>query len=303
MFEFPSFSNESLNKEKNFEFPKIKENHEIMRALIEEKENLCFLINQSEDSHCPLSTIIENILYLIRSYKEKNIHKKVVVKCILIINSLVSDKNIGEISSQQIISLQGINIFLTILTENNVSPKIFKSLLKLCIEMIKIGKSKVQNSFYHFFITNNKSENFFRTLSEYLEKKKIRVKSFKTECLILEFIALLCEDHNILLQNYFRFQEKSLIKFNFIHRILKFIDFLANLKKFKVYKPLCLCFDALTELCQGPCKENQQAIIDSNFMSIISDLLSINECSPLLQTFKGLPERKKRFRNKQKMTG
>ena len=219
-----------------------------MRALIEEKENLCFLINQSEDSHCPLSTIIENILYLIRSYKEKNIHKKVVVKCILIINSLVSDKNIGEISSQQIISLQGINIFLTILTENNVSPKIFKSLLKL-------------------------------------------------------FIALLCEDHNILLQNYFRFQEKSLIKFNFIHRILKFIDFLANLKKFKVYKPLCLCFDALTELCQGPCKENQQAIIDSNFMSIISDLLSINECSPLLQTFKGLPERKKRFRNKQKMTG
>ena len=113
MFEFPSFSNESLNKEKNFEFPKIKENHEIMRALIEEKENLCFLINQSEDSHCPLSTIIENILYLIRSYKEKNIHKKVVVKCILIINSLVSDKNIGEISSQQIISLQGINIFLT----------------------------------------------------------------------------------------------------------------------------------------------------------------------------------------------
>ena len=40
------------------------------------------------------------------------------------------------------------------------------------------------------------------------------------------------------------------------------------LKDFSTFKLIQQCFDKLTELIQGPCIQNQKAIIDSKFLEI-----------------------------------
>ncbi|KAL5260489.1 hypothetical protein ACHWQZ_G010582 [Mnemiopsis leidyi] len=115
---------------------------------------------------------------------------------------------------------------------------------------------------------------------------------------VLRFLQLLCENHNIQLQNYLRKQltaPAALNKnsYNLINETLELIESLCggttgglgllglyiNEGNFELVDQ-CLC--TLTEFCQGPCPENQTAIAfqESNGIDIIVAIV-LNDINPL----------------------
>jgi len=109
---------------------------------------------------------------------------------------------------------------------------------------------------------------------------------------ILRFLQLLCENHNAEMQNYLRKQEHK-NNFNLVLETLSFLDCICgsttgglgllglyiNEQNVALINQ-CLC--TLTEYCQGPCHENQNAIVshECNGMDIIIALI-LNEINPL----------------------
>ncbi|VDD89339.1 unnamed protein product [Enterobius vermicularis] len=107
---------------------------------------------------------------------------------------------------------------------------------------------------------------------------------------ILRFLQLLCENHNLLLQNFLRYQN-SRQNYNLVDETLMFLDVVCGSTKgslgvfgelgehnFSLVKQTLV---TLTEFCQGPCHENQNAIgnHESGLNMIIS--LVLNEIKPL----------------------
>lgn len=107
---------------------------------------------------------------------------------------------------------------------------------------------------------------------------------------ILRFLQLLCENHNLLLQNFLRCQN-SKQNYNLVDETLMFLDVVCGSTKgslgvfgelgehnFSLVKQTLV---TLTEFCQGPCHENQNAIgnHESGLNMIIS--LVLNEIKPL----------------------
>jgi hypothetical protein len=111
--------------------------------------------------------------------------------------------------------------------------------------------------------------------------------------IILRFLQLLCENHNSDLQNLLRFQQSNKTSYNLVCDTLQFLD--------------CICgsttgglgllglwinennvdlvnqaLETLTEYCQGPCHDNQYAIInhESNGIDIVIALI-LNDIQPL----------------------
>lgn len=111
--------------------------------------------------------------------------------------------------------------------------------------------------------------------------------------IILRFLQLLCENHNSDLQNLLRSQQNNKTSYNLVCDTLQFLD--------------CICgsttgglgllglwinennvdlvnqaLETLTEYCQGPCHDNQYAIInhESNGIDIVIALI-LNDIQPL----------------------
>ncbi|XP_070192864.1 inositol 1,4,5-trisphosphate-gated calcium channel ITPR1-like isoform X2 [Littorina saxatilis] len=108
---------------------------------------------------------------------------------------------------------------------------------------------------------------------------------------ILRFLQLLCENHNRDLQNYLREQRNT--KFNLVCETLQFLDCICGsttggLGLLGLYinesnvDLITQALVTLTEYCQGPCHENQNAIAmhESNGIDIIIALL-LNDINPL----------------------
>ncbi|KAL4226234.1 Inositol 1 [Mactra antiquata] len=103
---------------------------------------------------------------------------------------------------------------------------------------------------------------------------------------ILRFLQLLCENHNRELQNYLREQSLNKNKFNLVTQTLQFLDCICGSTTGKLgllglyinesNKDLInQTLTTLTEYCQGPCHENQNAIAmhESNGIDIIIALV------------------------------
>ncbi|PVD24858.1 hypothetical protein C0Q70_15345 [Pomacea canaliculata] len=108
---------------------------------------------------------------------------------------------------------------------------------------------------------------------------------------ILRFLQLLCENHNRDLQNYLREQKHT--RFNLVCETLQFLDCICGsttggLGLLGLYinegnvDLINQALVTLTEYCQGPCHENQNAIAmhESNGIDIIIALL-LNDINPL----------------------
>ncbi|XP_076468931.1 inositol 1,4,5-trisphosphate-gated calcium channel ITPR1-like isoform X4 [Babylonia areolata] len=108
---------------------------------------------------------------------------------------------------------------------------------------------------------------------------------------ILRFLQLLCENHNRDLQNYLREQRHT--KYNLVCETLQFLDCICGsttggLGLLGLYinetnvDLITQALVTLTEYCQGPCHENQNAIAmhESNGIDIIIALL-LNDINPL----------------------
>ncbi|XP_065058274.1 inositol 1,4,5-trisphosphate receptor type 1-like isoform X2 [Rhopilema esculentum] len=121
-----------------------------------------------------------------------------------------------------------------------------------------------------------------------------RLLSQEIACMqpILRFLQLLCENHNTNLQTILRKQDNK-TNFNLVSETLSFLDCICGsttggLGLLGLYINehnvslinQCLC--TLTEYCQGPCHENQNAIVshESNGLDIVIALV-LNDISPL----------------------
>nr|XP_039253543.1 inositol 1,4,5-trisphosphate receptor type 1-like isoform X2 [Styela clava] len=109
---------------------------------------------------------------------------------------------------------------------------------------------------------------------------------------ILRFVQLLCENHNAHLQNYLRCQNNK-TNYNLVCDTLKFLDCICGsttggLGLVGLYinennvDLINQTLESLTEYCQGPCHDNQNAIAshESNGIDIIIALIS-NDINPL----------------------
>jgi len=111
--------------------------------------------------------------------------------------------------------------------------------------------------------------------------------------IILRFLQLLCENHNSDLQNYLRVQCNNKTSYNLVCETLQFLDCICGsttgglgllglwINETNVHL-INQTLESLTEYCQGPCHENQYAIInhESNGIDIVIALI-INDIQPL----------------------
>ncbi|CAF3997190.1 unnamed protein product, partial [Rotaria sp. Silwood2] len=112
---------------------------------------------------------------------------------------------------------------------------------------------------------------------------------------ILRFLQLLCENHNPEFQNYLRVQNKHKTNYNLVCETLKFLDaicgsqtgllgLLGNYINEDNVELINQALITLTEYCQGPCHDNQDAIVnhESNGIDIIIAIV-FNDITPLKQ--------------------
>lgn len=132
---------------------------------------------------------------------------------------------------------------------------------------------------------------------------------------ILRFLQLLCENHNpefqvcfvgivshapslcflSLAQNYLRLQDNNKTNYNLVCETLKFLDaicgsqtgllgLLGNYINEDNVELINQALNTLTEYCQGPCRDNQDAIVnhESNGIDIIIAIV-LNDITPLNQ--------------------
>ena len=112
---------------------------------------------------------------------------------------------------------------------------------------------------------------------------------------ILRFLQLLCENHNPEFQNYLRLQDSNKTNYNLVCETLKFLDaicgsqtgllgLLGNYINEDNVELINQALNTLTEYCQGPCRDNQDAIVnhESNGIDIIIAIV-LNDITPLNQ--------------------
>eukprot|EP01135_Chromosphaera_perkinsii_P005608 Nk52_evm22s355 gene=Nk52_evmTU22s355 len=109
---------------------------------------------------------------------------------------------------------------------------------------------------------------------------------------VLRYLQLLCEGHNLELQNYIRDQEHAAKSYNLLKEILYYVDDIcgsitlldSNITSDTV-DYINICLGALTEFCQGPCVDNQIAIITSDDANVeLFVALVLNDIHPLNET-------------------
>ncbi|XP_075679625.1 inositol 1,4,5,-trisphosphate receptor isoform X3 [Dermatophagoides pteronyssinus] len=135
----------------------------------------------------------------------------------------------------------------------------------------------------------NNSNKFFQNSSNKIIKLPSEIAVMRQ---ILRFLQLLCENHNLQLQNFLRNQHQK-ANFNLVSETLIFLDRICGsttggLGLLGLYineSNVALVnqtLETLTEYCQGPCHENQNCIAmhESNGIDIIIALL-LNDINPL----------------------
>ncbi|KAH7730957.1 ITR-1 protein [Aphelenchoides avenae] len=108
---------------------------------------------------------------------------------------------------------------------------------------------------------------------------------------VLRFLQLLCENHNLMLQNFLRTQGGR-PDYNLVAESLMFLDTICGSTKGSLgvfgevgehnFSLITQTLITLTEFCQGPCHENQNTIAthESNGLDIIISLV-LNDIRPL----------------------
>ena len=105
---------------------------------------------------------------------------------------------------------------------------------------------------------------------------------------ILEFLQLLCENHNLKMQKYLHKQKDFRKDYDLVTDTQHYLNILFNNFEPFLFKSLCRCFDLLIEMVQGPCFESQLILINSKLLVTINDLLKyylISETDKLREQF------------------
>lgn len=91
--------------------------------------------------------------------------------------------------------------------------------------------------------------------------------------LILRFLQLLCEGHNLALQNYLRFQPSSVHSVDMISATAAYIDALTPYINPLNVRLASIAMNAIAEFVQNPCRENQRVLADTKLCTCANEIL------------------------------
>ncbi|EAR95948.2 MIR domain protein (macronuclear) [Tetrahymena thermophila SB210] len=287
----------------------VKEEQRLFKDSIMNFEN--FIDNKKdaiEDLLISKEDIIKKLLNFINFWKEMGSSKGSVIFIIKTLRHIIErsdtpnskepqlqnieDDNAAKEKRQNVMDALNTSIVCSsLLTRESQKDKVYLYyLFRLLISLLDGGNKQVQNTLYEFFISNSQSEYLFQRINNIIEDeikiiKKLEGKktSFGLDQAsskhlienVLQLIQLLCEGHNNKMQSYLRNQFNSKVSYNLVERI---IELLISIKiSNETYVAVKQCFDTLTELVQGPCKQNQTEIIQSKFLEYAVDILREEE--------------------------
>lgn len=286
----------------------------IKRLISIEHKSLYMLILDIEniDEKLNSSIIFMNVINFIKESPVQKPPSYVIVNAVHFLSSILGKvnalnqereskkDNYQEKMQNQFCEFGAAKIAMGLMCDRDTDSETFSALLYLSIQLLMGGNQKAQQDFYQFFITMTVSNVFFERISQILinYSEKFTANSFiKTpiykfsDLLItntLKFLQLLCENHNQLLQNYLRLQTNSRNNYDMVNFTISLLEELMKRKNFYEFLITSQCFDTLTEFIQGPCRENQKAIIDSKFLEVASGLLSLDEKLDTLEKYRYL---------------
>ena len=209
------------------------------------------------------------------------------------------------------------------LNNNEKLLPFINNIFKMFCKMLKFGEmnkaiassneSNGQKLFYNTFNIKNEFEPVFLFMTETINKKIQTIISNKFLILrnkklglslqnqllldeyggemdesILQFLQLLCENHNKKLQLYLHKQKNFRKDYDLITDTQHYLNILFNNFEPFLFNSLCRCFDLLIEMVQGPCFESQLLLINSKLLVTLNDLLKyylISEIDKLREAF------------------
>ena len=196
-----------------------------------------------------------------------------------------------------------IEIFLKIACQGGkyFHQKTFDMIIYFFNSILEGGNTEVQKKFIQLFQLLPNSSNFFRSIYQSFNKdifdnlnddpfiEEINIDNKKLIMVTdkLRFLQLLAENHNSFLQNYLREQTNNRMSYNFINILIEYLSMLleklGNLNdKYKIlpryctelyYKRLLFLLDTICEFLQGPCKQNQENLIDTKVVELFNKIM------------------------------
>lgn len=162
------------------------------------------------------------------------------------------------------------------------------------------GNTDIQKRFIQLFQLLPNSDNFFRNIaltfnndiflnlkdpfSENVNLDNQNLAMLKDK---LRFLQLLTENHNLFLQNYLREQSNNRISYNFVNILIEYLSMLLeklgnlndkynSLSQYTIelyYKRLLSLLDTICEFLQGPCKNNQEYLINTKIVELFNRIM------------------------------
>lgn len=180
---------------------------------------------------------------------------------------------------------------------HNMDDNLLYHYLEFGIALLNGGNLKVQKTIFNFCKAYQKTEvmfsRFYSIIQAQIETLQLKHEQEKQnegeaaevkdpegdlKSLVLEkllrFLQLFTEGHNLDLQNYLRHQTSSRNNYDLVSII---IELLRTYQKRLVpdnYENIMRCLDTLAEFVQGPCPENQIALLDSKFLEFAHEIFS-----------------------------
>ena len=206
-------------------------------------------------------------------------------------------------SQKSVLNNGTIEIFLKIASKRGkyFQQNVFNIIIYFFITILEGGNTDVQKKFMQLFQLLPNTDNFFKSIKQTFDKdifytlnedpfledisndnQNLMIISEK-----LRFLQLLTENHNLLLQNYLREQTNNRISFNFMNILVEYLSMLLeklgnlndkykNLKRYYTelyYKRLLSLLDTICEFLQGPCKKNQEYLIETKIIELFNRIM------------------------------
>ena len=203
-----------------------------------------------------------------------------------------------------------VEVFLKLVCEGNkeFNEKIFPSVLHFFNNVLEGGNNLSQKKFYQLFVFFPNSDNFFYYITKMFEydiyqnlqndiSKKSPKKDFdylNTIVALLKFLQLLTENHYTNLQEFMREQASNRLSYNFINILSDYMSMLLGklgnifetgqiMTKYTTelyYKRILSVLETLCKFLQGPCKINQETLINSKIIELFDKILRETELIP-----------------------
>ncbi|CAD8076144.1 unnamed protein product [Paramecium sonneborni] len=230
------------------------------------------------------SDIIVKILTYLEFWKTNGASRENIIFILKVLSAILKDTE-NELYERQLLfnRMNATQILIVLLCESELEPVYMGTIMSFMILLLRNGNQHVQKTAYEYFLSNTQCEKFFKQIKNIFDIQilsmsrahKLNYQENKFVCKALKLIQLFCEGHNQDLQNYMRSQSNQKNSFDLVSQIV------LLLSTFQIsqanFESVLQCFETLTELIQGPCKQNQQTLLKSSLLEYVVLILSEDE--------------------------